>query len=258
MPLGAVALGAFASLTDTRGPQPFVPASGVASIAALVLAVVGIVIILRRRAWRGFRKRLREKLQTTYPSTDEAMLLVDVVTMSDWRTPASQGALIGVRDGELIAFGECDETRIPVGSITGLVVQREGGSRIVPAELTVCYTVDDIPQWLSIRPMGRSEKGLPRNAEQLRAWLDDRLTGAGAELTNASRDRKWPNACRLAVGTAILAGVAGLTWFWTRVLNLADSGWPVVAFAAVVVGRHLWQWANTTASRPEGTPPEET
>ncbi len=216
-------------------------------VVPAVLVGVGTVALAYRRCKRKYNNlgsRMREKLESLYPSADRSMILVDVILMGDWDNQIWQGALLGVRDDKLVVLGELREVRIDIKSVRWVARYNMGRANDdLLSDLhavIVWYEIDGVPQWIALANLGQFEKGLSNSTKQLEAYVRAALVEAGVEL-GIAREISVGHIKRGAVAILVLTGICGLLHLVLHRFGMRDS-WMLFAFVGFTVGRWLWAW----------------
>lgn len=228
----------FAVLTERPGWQ--VAAIVGAGVVAAGLAVLLPIHLYNRRRDRALEERLRAKLASRYGGeAASSMLMVDVQLMEDegvW-----QGALIGTRDGNLVVLAETREVSVPLGTEFDVDKLNDENSIGNQRMIYVRYEMDSVHQWIILRLLGRPEKGLPRNRNELARHIRELIAGGGGSLEAREKPPARQVLVRAPIALLALAAVFGLTDLLLRLAGLRGM-WFVHGMVLFSVGAVLHAW----------------
>jgi len=227
-----------------------------ASAAGVIVIAVGLYIVIDRRRmarWRGFRDEARRALSGLYPSSASPdMILLDAIGAAEWDDGKWQCALVSALGGGFAILGELGDTRIAPAQVTGLCAWKSEGSQ-AEAGVALWYQEQGAALWVVLRPLGRPEKGEPRNLRELETRIRVQLASLGAVLPDRERltvSRMRAIAFRVPAVAAIFAAIAFLTGAVAHLLRL-DWGWAPYFLVLGTAGSALWSWVAAAGARKD-------
>lgn len=217
---GCIALGGLST-----GDNLVFAAFAVLGAVGCASSIIVPKVFWERRHGRALRRQVAETLAEIHGrEAIGSLLLVDAAFEEDLDDGAWQGAVVGVRDGDLLALGETRKLGVPVEQVEQ--VRRWANQNKIGAEsqmVATCYRIDGVRQWLMLRPLGRPQRNEPLNIRQLQKAITQMLTDAGASLVPEPRLTRatvvqW--AWRAPVAAAVLAGVCWATYWVNKATGL--------------------------------------